>query len=406
MTFGKWMGLICLVIALLILWQIRYMVLLIFLAVVLATALNSFVRLLQRRGVKHRPLAVLLALGIVALSLTLFVALVVPPFIEQFRLLVLRLPIVSAQMARRIEAFIQAPPGWLPELTFEVPDLSTLTQQLQPLVQNLLQNFFGFFNTSLVFVLKILLVFALTLMILSDPRSYRRGLIKLFPSSYRRRCDEILTKCEVALGNWLGGILFNSIFVALASGIGLRLLGVDLVLAHALLAGILNFVPNIGPVLSVIFPLSVTLVGPPWKAIAVVILYVVIQNVESYGVSPLVMARQVALLPAVTLSAQVFFTTFFGILGLILALPLTVIAKTWIEEALICDILDRCGDGDAKEEERPRQHRMASLRPTQSSTELQADPPRQSHVPLQSDEIGRAPMETGDRPSGDEERYS
>jgi len=68
----------------------------------------------------------------------------------------------------------------------------------------------------------------------------------------------------------------------------------------------------------------------------------VIQNLESYWVSPLVMAKKVSLLPAITLSAQVVFTTFFGILGLLLALPLTVVAKTWIDEALICDILDRC----------------------------------------------------------------
>ncbi|MGB3615077.1 MAG: AI-2E family transporter, partial [Elainellaceae cyanobacterium] len=79
------------------------------------------------------------------------------------------------------------------------------------------------------------------------------------------------------------------------------------------------------------------------KVIAVVVLYVLIQNLESYWVSPAVMAKQVALLPAVTLSAQVFFTTFFGIMGLILALPLTVVAKTWIQEALIKDVLDRCG---------------------------------------------------------------
>lgn len=318
--------------------------LLIFLAIVIATALNSLTRLLQRLGVRRRPVAVFITLGIVVLTTTLFVALVIPPFIDQFRSLILRLPIVLNQVARRIEDLIQESPRWLPEITLDVPDITALSQQLQPLIQNLIQNFFDFFNTSLFLILKTLLVLALTIMILGDPRSYRRGFITFFPSSYRKRCDEILTKCETALGNWMSGILINSTFVALASGIGLRILGVDLVLAHALLAGILNFIPNVGPVLSVIFPLSIALLGPPWKAIAVVILYVVIQNIESYGVSPLVMAKQASLLPALTLSAQVFFTTFFGVLGLILALPLTVIAKTWIEEALICDVLDRCGE--------------------------------------------------------------
>ncbi|MGB3494969.1 MAG: AI-2E family transporter [Elainellaceae cyanobacterium] len=341
MNFGKWVGLICFIITLVILWKIRQMLLLFFLAVVVATALNSLTRRIQKVGMR-RPIAVMLTLSLVALGMTLFIGLIMPQFIEQFRSLILRLPVGFDQVAREVEAFIEDPPVWLPEIQLDLPEISALSQQLQPLAQNLIQNFLGFFNSSLFLVLKTLLVFALTLMMLGDPRSYRQGFIKLFPSFYRRRADEILTRCEIGLGHWLGGILINSIFVATTSGIGLSLLQVDFVLAHSLLAGMLNFIPNIGPVLSVVFPLSIALLGPPWKAIAVLILYVVIQNLESYWVSPMVMAKQVSLLPAITLSAQVVFTTFFGILGLMLALPLTVVAKTWIDEALICDILDRC----------------------------------------------------------------
>jgi len=267
MNFGKWVGLICFIITLVILWKIRQMLLLFFLAVVVATALNSLTQRFQKGGVK-RPIAVVLTLGLVALSMTLFIGLVMPPFIDQFRSLIQRLPIGFNQVARQVELFIENPPAWMPEIELDVPEISALSQQLQPILQNLIQNFLEFFNSSLFLVLKTLLVFALTLMMLADPRSYRQGFIKLFPSFYRRRTDEILTYCEIALGNWLGGILINSIFVAVASGIGLSLLQVDFVLAHSLLAGMLNFVPNIGPVLSVIFPLSIALLGPPWKAIA------------------------------------------------------------------------------------------------------------------------------------------
>ncbi|MEM7771883.1 MAG: AI-2E family transporter [Cyanobacteria bacterium P01_A01_bin.37] len=376
MTFGKWIGLICVLIALLILWQIRQMMLLIFLAVVVATALNGVTRFFLRNGIKHRPIAVCLTLTIVALTTTLFVGLVIPPFVDQFRSLIQRLPIGVTQVAPRVEYLLENLPSWFPEITLDFPDITAISQQLQPLVQNVIQNFFDFFNTSLFFVLKTLLVFALTLMILSDPHAYRDGFIRLFPSSYRKRCNEILAKCEMALGNWMGGILINSTFVALASGIGLRILGVDLVLAHALLAGILNFIPNIGPVLSVVFPLSIALLEPPWwKAIAVMILYVVIQNIESYGVSPLVMAKQVSILPALTLSAQVFFTTFFGVLGLILALPLTVVVKTWIEEALICDILDQC-KGQSAHETTVVPQSILSVAPIRNDNDAPLDRPR------------------------------
>ena len=102
-----------------------------------------------------------------------------------------------------------------------------------------------------------------------------------------------------------------------------------------------NFVPNIGPVLSAIFPISVALVDSSWQVVGVVILYIIVQNLETYWFSPIVMHRQVSLLPAATLISQIFFTTFFGILGLILALPLAVVCKTWLEEALVSDVLDK-----------------------------------------------------------------
>ena len=139
----------------------------------------------------------------------------------------------------------------------------------------------------------------------------------------------------------LGGIIISSIFIFGFSFVGLLILGIDLAFAHALLAGILNFIPNLGPTLSMVFPVVVALLSDePWKAIAVVGLYIVLQQIESYAVTPTVMAHQVSLLPAFTLIAQIFFASIFGFLGLLLALPLTVVAKTWIQELLIKDILN------------------------------------------------------------------
>jgi predicted PurR-regulated permease PerM len=88
-------------------------------------------------------------------------------------------------------------------------------------------------------------------------------------------------------------------------------------------------------------PITVALLDAPWKAIAVLILYIIIQNIESYWLTPTVMAKQVALLPAVTLTSQILFATLFGALGLLMAIPLTVVAKTWLEEVLFKDVLDK-----------------------------------------------------------------
>lgn len=343
---GDWIAVICFIISLVILWQFREALLLLMSAIVLAIALNSLVRFLQNQGQQlgfrpSRGLAVLIALILVGLFGTLFFTLVAPPFINQFQQLIELAPVGFQRFLNWLDQLRVSPPVWLNLDELQLPNFSELAQQVGPLAQNVIENFVTFFSNSLAVLLKVLFVLVLTIMFLVDPHSYRSLLIRLFPSFYRRRADEILTLCEEVLLGWMGGIVINSIFVASLSAIGLALLQVRFVFAHALLAGVFNFVPNIGPILSVIFPISVALLDTPLKALGVLILYLVIQNVESYWFSPMVMRKQISLLPAVTLTAQIFFATFLGLLGLILALPLAVVTKTWLEEAFFKDFLDR-----------------------------------------------------------------
>jgi len=338
--FGQWLGLIVLIASLYVLWEIRLLLLLIFTAIVFATALNGVTRRLQSLGVR-RKLAAFTTLTFAVLFSILFFVLIVPPFVAQFEKLLDLVPAVFSRIVFEIDGLEERLPGWV-----TLPSISEIIPQLQPVGTELIKNFFAFFSNSLAIAVQLLFVLVLTLMMFANPSSYRRGFIQLFPAFYRRRVDEILTECEVALGNWLAGICINSIFIATLSGVGLAALGIQLVLAHALMAGVLNFIPNIGPATSVVFPIMVAVLDAPWKTIAVLIWYGIIQQVESYWLTPTVMAKQVSLLPAITLMAQIFFATVFGLLGLILALPLTVVAKVWIEEALFKDILDRWGEED------------------------------------------------------------
>jgi predicted PurR-regulated permease PerM len=117
------------------------------------------------------------------------------------------------------------------------------------------------------------------------------------------------------------------------------------------LAGLLNFIPNLGPTLSVVLPMGLALLDDPWKPLLVLILYFVIQQIESSLLTPYIMAQQVSLLPALTLLAQVFFASSFGFLGLLLALPLSVVFKVWFNAVVIEDVLNhwqqRPGSQDA-----------------------------------------------------------
>lgn len=338
MNFGQSIGFLVFLISLYVVWQIRQLILLIFMAMIFAVAFNRLVRLLVSFNFsrKYATLAIsLLSLIII----NILVVVILPPFVEQFQLLINSLPRVWEAVNPALEEFYS---NYL-QGTFLIPSFNDIISSYSSLGSNLVNNFLVVFSNVVAVTLQILFVVFLTVVFLLNPRRYRRYCLKLFPSFYRRRAAEIFDKSEVAIVSWLNGILINCLFIGTLSGIGLLIFQVKLVLVHALLAGLLNFIPNIGPSISVIFPVMIALLDSPWKIVAILIWYFMIQNVESYWLTPKVMADKVSLLPAVTLFAQIFFAQAFGIIGLLLALPLTVVVKTWVDELLFKDILDKWG---------------------------------------------------------------
>lgn len=338
MTLGKWIGLAVLCVSLYILWQIRQVMLLGFAAVVVASAMNALVRFLTARFKVKRGWAIPLVIGLLLCISTVFGLLVIPPFVAQSQELAALVP----QSLDRLESLLH----WL-EQKFPGQNLidnnflQDLQKQVTPLVGSLLGNFFAIFSNSLAVVLNILLVLILSIMFLLEPDKYKGLFVRLFPAFYRRRVDEVLSLCETALDNWMAGTLFNMFVIGFSSFIGLLILQVRLPLANALIAGVLEAIPTIGPTLSVLPAMAIALLDRPWKAGAVLALYFLIQQLEQYLLVPTVMAKQVSLLPAVTLLSQIIFAIFFGFLGLLLALPLVIVGQIWIKEVLVKDVLDR-----------------------------------------------------------------
>ncbi len=367
MKFSQWIGLIALVVSLYILWQIREVLLLVFAAVVLATVLNRLVRYLRRWHL-GRSSAVLLSLGLLIALLVFCFLLIVPPLAGQFRQLTVLVPRGFGRLnvwSQQLESYV---PGSMQQY---LPDVSSLTDQVQPFTNLLLGRSFAFLSNSLSVVLHLLLMVFVTVMLLFDPQPYRKAFVRMFPSFYRRRVDGILDQCEVVLEGWLIGVLFNMTVIGVFSCIGLLILGIRAPLAQGVLAGLLMFIPNIGPTISVVPPMIIALLDAPWKSLVVLALYIGSHVLESHVLTPLVMARQVSLLPAATLLAQVFFATFFGFLGLILALPLTVVGQVWLKEVVIKDILDQWRDNASE----AKPEALSSLLPKADHSEAdEADP--------------------------------
>ncbi len=347
MTFGRWLGLVALLAALVLLWSLREAMVLIFAAVVVATALCTIVGTIRRALGCRRSLALALTLLAIVLVVGVGAAVIIPPFTTQFTQLIGKLP----QAAHALMKLLQGGLEGASRMIYGSNDaaLSTLWQSLgqaadggNALATGLggalrLVDFAGNVGGTLV---KILFVLAVALMIAAQPQAYQEAVLMLTPSFYRRRFRQVILHCGEALSAWMVGMLISCLCVGVMAAIGLSLLGVKLIAANAVLAGLLNIIPNVGPTLSTLFPMSVALLDSPWKALAVLALYVLIQNLESYLITPSVMHHQLRLLPGLTLMAQLLFTVLFGPLGLLLALPLAVCLQVLLRDVLIHDILD------------------------------------------------------------------
>ena len=351
MSLPQWLSLAALIAATALLWSLRHVLMLLFAGVVIAMALCTLVGRLRQWRTMPRPLALLLCLSGLVSFLVLTSVVVVPQFLEEFAQLIQQLPEAA-------QTFVGLLIEWLEAIsekiygTASTPELQDFgldqTRRLIPDAPSLaagvgtgLLGLLGVAGNLGNGLIRLLFVVAVALMISVQPLAYRSVSIKLVPSFYRRRARKILDICGDALSSWMVGVLISSLAVAMLCGIALSLLGVKLVLVNALLAGLLNVIPNVGPFLGTVFPMSVALLDAPWKAAAVLGAYVVIQNLESYVITPSVMHHQVKLLPGLTLTAQFLFTTIFGPLGLLLALPMAVVLQVLFREVLIKDILNR-----------------------------------------------------------------
>ncbi|MBD0334064.1 MAG: AI-2E family transporter [Cyanobacteria bacterium Co-bin13] len=337
MRLGQWVSLLALGIAIYILWQIRQVLLLLFAAAVLATILNRVVRYLRRMHIKRGP-AIAITLLLLLLTLFSLFAIILPRLAEQFQLLLQVLPDVVNRLEVVYSDFQARVPG---DLLANNEGVDNLIRELQTWATLAVGNFFTFVTNSVGIVLNVLLVLAAAIMLLINPIQYRRIFIMGFPAFYRPRINQILDECELSLVGWIRGTLLTMSVVAATSYLGLLILGVPLPLVNALLAGLLEFIPNIGPTLSVFPPMLLALLVDPWKAVAVLVLYLLIQQFESFVLVPFVMKHEVSLLPLFTLLSVVIFSVFFGFLGLFMAIPLLLVVQIWLREVLVKDVLNR-----------------------------------------------------------------
>jgi predicted PurR-regulated permease PerM len=192
------------------------------------------------------------------------------------------------------------------------------------------------------------IVVLLAIYLASEPRFYSEGFVRLFPIPRRQRVTEILHQVYETLRWWLIGKFGSMLFIGFLTWIGLSILGVPIALTLALLAGLLSFIPNFGPIISAVPALLIAFVDSPITAVYVLILYIGVQIIESNVVTPLIERETVELPPALTVVFQLGLGTLVGGLGLVLATPLLAMIVVVVQLAYLQDILGDRGEGLAE----------------------------------------------------------
>lgn len=202
---------------------------------------------------------------------------------------------------------------------------------------------FPFITSTFEVIAGLVLILMMSVYIGADPFTYRNGILHLFPKRKRERIGEVLTAMAVMLRKWLVTQLIAMLVIGVVSTIALLLLRVKAPFALGIIAGLLEFVPTIGPVLSAVPAIAMGFLDSPEKALYVGLVYIAIQQLENHILIPLLMKGGMDLPPVLTIVTQGLMALLFGFLGLMIAVPLLAavmvpIKMLYVEDALGDDI--------------------------------------------------------------------
>jgi predicted PurR-regulated permease PerM len=328
-------------------WEIRGTLMLTFAAVILVVLFTMPVRLLVKRFEMNRVVAIIVSvvgffiiLGLIGIpilrtigSQSQVLAGQIQLGLEQVRESITREALITRFSF--LDGLIPSDINDLLSIDLINQTVSQLTEAVGTLGGTVLPVVGGVANT----ILSALIIFFLSMYLLAEPDLYVNGIIKLTPIWYRERMLSILRRLDSTLRAWLSVTGVSMIVVALLTGLGLALLGIEEWLALGVLAGVLSFIPNFGPVVALVPSVAVAIVQAPDNVIWVVVIIYGVSFFQSQVVSPVLASERMNMPAILILLGQIIFGFFFGFLGLMLAVPLSACVAVLVDEMYVKDVL-------------------------------------------------------------------
>ncbi len=300
-------------------------VLLLATGLLLAVALSAPVEALHRRKVP-RPVAVGLIVSVVLAVLAFSGYLLFPVLAEQASQLASSLPDALGQLVERARELghrfgitVSGGGGISP---------STLSSAARRVLGGLL----GLFSSLGAILTGFIVVLFIPIYLAAMPGPVVAWVVRLFPPDRRNKTRRVLSEARSSLLGWLGGRLISMAIVGVLSTVALYIIGIPGALFLGVFSGLISFVPLLGSIAGAVPPFLLAFAGDPLDALWVVLAYVVIQQVESNLLTPLVMEKAASVHPVVVIASVTVMGGSFGVLGALLAVPASVVAGVLVEE--------------------------------------------------------------------------
>ncbi|USN53217.1 MAG: AI-2E family transporter [Candidatus Nomurabacteria bacterium] len=309
------------------LFLIRDVIAIVFISLVFASALDPWVDWLQRKGIP-RVLGIIILytilLGVISLTVVLFVPLVadqVKSFSDKF-------PTIYNNVINGLN--IQNDAGDQTLLQNIQETLNALNQSLVKITGSIFAGVVNLFGGIFTLFGVLVLTFYMTL----EEQGIKKFVQSVAPAHWQPYIIQVINRIQHRLGLWLRGQLILSLIIGVMTFIGLSILGVNFAIVLSLIAGITEFIPIAGPFIGAIPAVLVAFTQSPIKALLVIILYIIIQQLENNLIVPKVMQKVTGLNPVVVIVVMLIGAKLAGIVGVILAIPVTIIANAFLEDFL------------------------------------------------------------------------
>jgi predicted PurR-regulated permease PerM len=337
----------------LLVFRLIDLIILVFIALVIAATIRPMVSFLQRKRIPKALAMALIYLGILGMVAGLFV-LVIPALVDQGGALVRSLPTLYTDLVYSLE---NNPIEAIRTLPQRLPTGDQLDSQLQAVISSVLSGALGIGIGVLAFLTQVVSIIVLSIYLTQDQSRLERFWLSLAPTGRRPQLLAIWREIETRLGGYVRGQLMLMTTIGVLSGLGYLAMGLPYPLALGVLAGLFEFVPMVGPALGAIPAIIIALTISPQAALLVVLFTIVLQLAENHILVPRLMGRSVGVSPIMVILSVFAFTSLLGAAGAFLAIPLAAILQVLMDHLVI-----HAGDHYTEEPGSSSTNTMAKMR--------------------------------------------